>query len=44
MREEEIIGDYLLCVDEVVNVIRGLGGKLRKRSGKQDTKSITNEI
>ena len=29
MREEENIGEYLLRVDEVVNAIRGLGGKLK---------------
>ena len=29
MKEEENIGEYLLCVDEVVNAIRGLGGKLK---------------
>ena len=28
MKEEENIGEYLLRVDEVVNDIRGLGGKL----------------
>ena len=31
MREEEDIGEFLLCVDEVVNVIRGLGGKLKEK-------------
>ena len=31
MREEENIGEYLLRVDEVVNVIRGLGGKLKEK-------------
>ena len=31
MREEENIGEYLLCVDEVVNAIRGLGGKLKEK-------------
>ena len=31
MREEENIGEYLLCVDEVVNSIRGLGGKLKEK-------------
>ena len=31
MREEENIGEYLLHVDEVVNSIRGLGGKLKER-------------
>ena len=31
MEEEENIGEYLLCVDEVVNVIRGLGGKLKEK-------------
>ena len=31
MREEENIGKYLLCVDEVVNAIRGLGGKLKEK-------------
>ena len=31
MKEEENIGEYLLRVDEVVNVIRGLGGKLKER-------------
>ena len=29
MKEEENIGKYLLRVDEVVNTIRGLGGKLK---------------
>ena len=29
MKEEENIGEYLLHVDEVVNAIRGLGGKLK---------------
>ena len=29
MREEENIGEYLLHVDEVVNAIIGLGGKLK---------------
>ena len=31
MKEEENIGEYLLRVDEVGNVIRGLGGKLKER-------------
>ena len=31
MREEENIGKYLLHVDEVVNAIRGLGGKLKEK-------------
>ena len=31
MKEEENIGEYLLRVDEVFNVIRGLGGKLKER-------------
>ena len=31
MKEEENIGEYLLHVDEVVNVIRGLGGKLKEK-------------
>ena len=31
MKEEENIGEYLLRVDEVVNHIRGLGGKLREK-------------
>ena len=31
MKEEENIGEYLLRVDEVVNSIRGLGGKLKER-------------
>ena len=31
MREEENIGEYLLHVDEVVNAIRGLGGKLKEK-------------
>ena len=31
MKEEENIGKYLLRVDEVVNSIRGLGGKVKKR-------------
>ena len=31
MKEEENIGEYLLRVDEVVNAIRGLGGKLKER-------------
>ena len=31
MREEENIGEYLLRPDEVVNSIRGLGGKLREK-------------
>ena len=30
MKEEENIGEYLLHVDEVVNVIRWLGGKLKE--------------
>ena len=30
-KEEENIGEYLLRVDEVVNAIRGLGGKLKER-------------
>ena len=29
--KEENIGEYLLRVDEVVNAIRGLGGKLKER-------------
>ena len=29
--KEENIGQYLLCVDEVVNTIRGLGGKLKEK-------------
>ena len=29
--KEENIGDYLLRVDEVVNAIRGLGGKLKEK-------------
>ena len=31
MKEEENIGEYLLRVDEVVNDIRVLGGKLKER-------------
>ena len=31
MKDEENIGEYLLRVDEVVNAIRGLGGKLKER-------------
>ena len=31
MKEEENICEYLLCVDEVVNAIRGLGGKLKEK-------------
>ena len=31
MKEQEIIGEYLLRVDEVVNAIRGLGGSLKER-------------
>ena len=31
MREEENIREYLLRVDEVVNSIRGLGGKLKEK-------------
>ena len=31
MREEENIGEYLLHVYEVVNSIRGLGGKLKEK-------------
>ena len=29
MKEEQSIGEYLLCVDEFVNAIRGLGRKLK---------------
>ena len=29
--KEDNIGEYLLRVDEVVNVVRGLGGKLKER-------------
>ena len=29
MKEEENIGEYLLCVDELFNAIRGIGGKLK---------------
>ena len=31
MKEEENIGEYILRVDEVLNVIRGLGGRLKER-------------
>ena len=31
MKEEENIGEYLLRIDDVVNPIRGLGGKLERR-------------
>ena len=31
MKEEENIGEYRLRVDEVVNVSRGLGGKLKQK-------------
>ena len=31
MKEEENIGEYLLRVYEVVNAIRGLGGKLKEK-------------
>ena len=31
MKEEENVGEYLLRVDEVVNAIRGLGGKLKEK-------------
>ena len=31
MKEEENVGEYLLRVDQVVNVIRGLGGKLKEK-------------
>ena len=31
MKEDENIGEYLLHVDEVVNAIRGLGGKLKEK-------------
>ena len=30
MREDNI-GEYILCVDEVVNAIIGLGGKLKEK-------------
>ena len=33
MKEEENVGEYLLRVDEVVNAIRGLGGKLKENEG-----------
>ena len=29
MKEEENVGEYFLNIDEVVNAIRGLGGKLK---------------
>ena len=45
MKEEENIGEYLLCVDEVVNAITGLGGKLQEKEVViEGTKNITNEI
>ena len=45
MKEEEIIEEYLLIVGEVVNVIRGLWRKIkRKRSGEKGTKNIANEV
>ena len=31
MKEEENVGEYLLWVDEVVNAIKGLGGKLKEK-------------
>ena len=31
MKQEQNIGEYLLHVDEVVNAIRGLGGKLKEK-------------
>ena len=31
MKEEENISEYLLRVDEFVNAIRGLGGKLKEK-------------
>ena len=31
MKEEENIGEYLLRLDEVVNVIKGLGDKLKEK-------------
>ena len=31
MKEEENIGEYILRVDEFVNAIRGLGGKLKEK-------------
>ena len=31
MKEEENIGEYLLHLDEVVNAIRGLGGKRKEK-------------
>ena len=31
MKEEENIGEYLLRVYEVVNAIRGIGGKLKEK-------------
>ena len=31
MKEEENIVEYILRVDEVVNEIRGLGGKLKEK-------------
>ena len=31
MKEEENVGEYFLRIDEVVNSIRGLGGKLKEK-------------
>ena len=31
MKEEENVGEYLLQLDEVLNAIRGLGGKLKEK-------------
>ena len=32
MKEEENIGEYLLILEEVVNAIKGLGGKLNEKA------------
>ena len=45
MKEEENIVEYLLRVDEVVNTIRGLRGKLiEEEVVTKGTKNITNEV
>ena len=45
MKEEENIGEYLLRVYEIVNAIRGLGGKLKEREVvNKVTNNIANEV
>ena len=44
MKEEENVGEYLLRADEVVNAIRGLGGKLKEKEVVRKVLSLMKDL